>query len=76
MVIVCGVDDSARTLQAAQAAAALARRADEALVLLHAQEAFLLNMDVEPDGTVAETLAAFAAKEQADLLVPEAAEGG
>ena len=52
MVILCGVDDSVAARKAARAAAALARRAEDDLELLHVQDAFLLDAGVGLDGRV------------------------
>lgn len=52
MVIVCGVDDSAAAIQAARAAAALAKRANADLQLVHVQDALLMTA-VGPDGVTA-----------------------
>ena len=57
MTILCGVDDSAAARQAAGAAAALAKRADDELELLHVQDVFLLSPTVGLDGTVGVPLA-------------------
>lgn len=50
MVILCGIDDSGQAQQAARAAAAIAKRAGEALELVHVQELFCLCGAAAPDG--------------------------
>lgn len=53
MVILCGVDDSEPARRAADAAAALAKRAGEDLLLLHVQETPLLDATIGPYGVAA-----------------------
>ena len=49
MVFLCGVDDSVPARQAARAAAALARRAEDGLELLHVQDAFVVHGGFDGD---------------------------
>jgi nucleotide-binding universal stress UspA family protein len=45
MLVVCGIDGSASSREAARAAAAFARRAQGSLVLVHVQEAVVLSLE-------------------------------